>query len=170
MRKLSSVLMVAVLAMVAVISAGCGCSSTDSGSTQNTTPSLNTNALDRIKIYDGTGEKQGDLLVTLKGEAKQAMSDIMQMYAETKNEKLQPKKDVSKAKEIYYFELLNYEKDGTPKKSNVYYLYFLGNKTYCYYREKQHFADGEYYICGNTAVSQQNITDMVNGVENNENN
>ncbi|MGN0461107.1 MAG: hypothetical protein ACI4HZ_01540 [Ruminococcus sp.] len=170
MRKLSCVLLFAVLAVVAVISAGCGCSSTDSGSTQNTTPSLNTNALDRIKIYDGTGEKQGDLLVTLKGEAKQAMSDVNQMYAETKSEKLEVKEDVSKAKKIYYFELLNYEEDGTPKKSNVYYLYFLGNKTYCYYREKQHFADGEYYICGNTAVSQQNITDMVNGVENNEKN
>ena len=46
MKKLSSVLMVAVLVVVAVISAGCGCSSTDSGSTQNITPSLNTNALD----------------------------------------------------------------------------------------------------------------------------
>ncbi|MGN1127150.1 MAG: hypothetical protein ACI4RI_06890 [Ruminococcus sp.] len=169
MKKLSCVLMVVILMAVAVISAGCGCSKSDNN-TQNTTPSLNTNALDRIKIYEGTGEKQGKLLVTLKGEEKQAMSDIMQMYAETKNEKLQKKEDVSDAKEIYYFELLNYEDDGTPKKSNVYYLYFLGNDTYCYYKEKQHFADGEYYICGKTAVSQQNITDMVNGVENDEKN
>lgn len=169
MRKLSCLLLVAVLAVVAVISAGCGCSNTGEKA-DSTTPSLNTNALDRIKIYSGAGEKKGDLLVTLKGEAKQAMSDINQMYAETKNEQLQPKKDVSDAKEIYYFELLNYEEDGTPKKSNVYFLYFLGDDTYCYYKDKQHFADGEYYICGKTAVSQQNISNMVNGVENNENN
>ncbi|MGN0460223.1 MAG: hypothetical protein ACI4HL_04850 [Ruminococcus sp.] len=170
MKKLSCVLLVVILTAVAVVSAGCGCSKSDESSTQSNSTSLNTNALDRIKIYEGSGEKQGNLLVTLKGEAKQAMSDIMQMYAETKNEELKPKKDVSDAKEIYYFELLNYEDDGTPKKSNVYFLYFLGDDTYCYYKEKQHFADGEYYICGKTAVSQQNITDMVNGVENNEKN
>ncbi|MGN0476034.1 MAG: hypothetical protein ACI4HM_01715 [Ruminococcus sp.] len=170
MKKLSCVLLVAILTVVTVVSAGCGCSNSAGNSTQNSSPSLNTNALDRIKIYSGAGEKQGELLVTLKGEAKQAMSDTMQMYAETKSEKLQKKEDVSNAKEIYYFELLNYEDDGTPKKSNVYFLYFLGNDTYCYYKEKQHFADGEYYICGKTAVSQQNITDMVNGVENNEKN
>ena len=56
------------------------------------------------------------------------------------------------------------------KKSNIYYLYFLGDDTYCYYKEKQHFADGEYYICGKTAVSQQNITNMINGVGNDEKN
>lgn len=170
MKKLSCILMVAILAVVAVVSAGCGCSKSDEISTKSNTPSLNTNALDRIKIYDGTGEKQGELLVTLKGEEKQAMSDIMQMYAETKSESLKKKEDVSKAKKIYYFELLNYQDDGTPKKSNIYYLYFLGDDTYCYYKEKQHFADGEYYICGKTAVSQQNITNMINGVGNDEKN
>ena len=169
MRKLSCLLLIVILTAVAVVSAGCGCSKSDDNN-KTISPSLNTNALDRIKIYAGAGEKKGELLVTLKGKEKQAMSDIMQMYAETKNEELKPKKDVSNAKEIYYFELLNYEEDGTPKKSNVYFLYFLGDDTYCYYKEKQHFADGEYYICGKTAVSQQNITDMINGVENNEKN
>lgn len=154
MKKVIAISVAVIMAVSCLFVTGCGCS--------RVKPSINTNALDRIKIYECNNQgKKGKVVGILKGGAPNAMGSISQMYAEVKTTKEKPKEDTSKAKKVIYFELLNYTDEGKPKDSNYVYVYYIGKKVYCYYKDEQSFGDGDYYLNGYTNVKQSSFDDMI---------
>lgn len=159
MKKTTAILLAVITAFSCLFIAGCG-----STAKKEEKPAINTNALDRIRIFESSKkEEKGKEIVTLKGEASNAMGYLSQLYAETKSKSESPKKDVSKADKVYFFEILNYTDEGKAKESNYIYIYYIGKKVYCYYKEKQSFGDGDFYINGYTNVKQEDFNNMING-------
>ena len=157
MKKITAILLATLTIFMCCFVTGCGCTRVE--------PKLNTNSLDRIKIFKSNiKEEKGMEIVTLKGGVPNAMGNISQLYAEVKSKNEKPKEDVSKAKKVLFFELLNYTEEGKPKKSNYVYVYYIGSKVYCYYKDKQTFGDGDYYLNGYTNVKQKNFEEMLKQV------
>jgi type II secretory pathway pseudopilin PulG len=155
-KKTITLILAIILTLTAVSFSGCN---SKEGETEAT--SVNTSTLERIKIYQG--DKDGELLTTIKGSNNDAMSIMNQIFAETKSTKEKEKEDVSSASEEYFVELLNYETDGTSKDSNYFSIYILDDKVYCYYPDEQSFSGTEYYICGYTSVTKDSIESLING-------
>ncbi len=156
MKKLTAILMILATLFTCAFVTGCGCS--------RVKPKLNTNALDRIKVYEsGVNGEKGKNLVTLKGASSQAMGDLSQLYAEVKSTKEKPKEDTSKATKAYLLEILNYTDEGKAKDSNFVNIYYIGDRVYCYYPGEQSFGDGDFYLNGYTNVKQENFENMAKG-------
>jgi hypothetical protein len=159
MKKSISLTLAIIIALTAFIFSGC--SSTKSSS--DTTTTVKTSELDRIKIYACANDEKGELLTTIKGSSNDAMGYFMRIIAETKSSSPKDKEDVTSSDKEYFVELLNYKSDGTSIDSNYMYIYCYKDKLYCYYPEEQQFSDSSYYICGYSNLQEDIIENLIDG-------
>ena len=149
MYNMKRLIVIALLATMMIGVTGCG-NSTDTGSStttttaQSTTQSTDTNSV-AANVYDGTGEKQGKKLVSIKWKEKSKINVINSMLHTsnviTKSGQGKEKTfKASDADKIYEVELVNKN-----FANNYFFVYIIDNKVYMLGKE---FAKDE-----NTEVS-----------------
>ncbi len=175
MKKCLSVLLITVITLLLTAA---GCSDDNSQEDKNATPPPTTTAVafhttetqkatgaegtstvnnkPSVYIYDGTGEKQGEKIATVKWSDTDKITTINKMIqtdgviSSDKKEK----KDTSKASKVYLFELINNYTD-----NNLFYVYFIGDKVYLY--SDKFSSDAKAFVNGYADVSQDEVMAII---------
>lgn len=151
MKKLLSCSLAVVCIVLCMAVSGCGCSNSEAPK-------------DKILFYSGVNDTKGSLLTTVKDTNKKSAETLEQILNDVKKDVPADKEKTSIAKEIYYVEYLNYDKDGNQTDTTTLFIYYIDDTIYCYSPDKQTLSDGEYYLNGYTSVTQEKLNDVINGV------